>query len=981
VPVRDQIQSAVLVGRDDFLSLASRRLTEVAAGAGQLLFVAGEAGIGKTRLLGSIARQARDGGFSVVRGAAFPGDVQSSAGLLLHLAADLRSADDGHLQQLGHHLSARLRAISSASGSGAGPPVPGEPVPSDQPQADPVVGDAHHRRRLLVQDLVDLVLTSRPDRPTLMILEDLHWADQLSLDVLGHLAGGLAGRPLLLAGAYRSDELTVQLPIRDLRLRLLSQRLAEEIRLPRLGEEQTAAMTASLLGRPIPALVVRAIHERSDGIPLHVEELLAAIDENALTEQSVAVVQAAAVPDTLGDAVLGRAQTLPRSVREVASAAAVIGRSFDFDLLTAVTQADPGEIAAALRQLKEAHLVLPGSDEVTFDFRHALIRDTLYADTDLPIRRRLHERVARNATERGYPSAYVSAHLELARLGPLAYQHAITAADQAASISAHREALELYRRAVRNQPDDLPASDRARLLTALADAAAAGDDNLAAAAAYESAHELVTVAGDARAAASLVPRMVAVAHLLGEGLDGRVARLQAAVDSLAGVAGADQERARLHAAMAAAYMLDRRLDEALDLGELSRIEIQRVDDGEAAVNNATTHGSVLVFAGRMGEGWKLLEDSIATARRCNQEAEAARGYRMLASSASVLVEYDRAEQWLEDGIRYAERVELWNHRHYLAAHLAHVQWATGQWDVATGSAQHALADGRGGITTWITAQYVLGYLAMGRGEWDLAGGLLREALVAGERMAELQRLSPPLWGLAEVARCRGDDDRAIELCERGYRASADVKDAAYLFPYLLTGVRAHLARGDVESAEAWSDRVGAVLTARAIPGALPAVEHGRGLVLLARGDTAAAHRSLTMAAQAWGDRRRFWEGMWAGLDLAAVAAKARRRGEANRAVAGVRAAAGTAGATALVVAADQVSGSVDRHRQSEPWYPLSAREFEVAGLVAAGLTNRQIAERLVLAPKTISAHIEHILAKLGAARRTEIAAWCANVSR
>ena len=93
---------------------------------------------------------------------------------------------------------------------------------------------------------------------------------------------------------------------------------------------------------------------------------------------------------------------------------------------------------------------------------------------------------------------------------------------------------------------------------------------------------------------------------------------------------------------------------------------------------------------------------------------------MIGSSASVLVEYDRAEHWLAEGVRYAEKVELWNHRHYMASHLAHVQWATGQWDAATQTAQQALADGRGGITTRITAQYVLGYLAMGRGDWNAA---------------------------------------------------------------------------------------------------------------------------------------------------------------------------------------------------------------------------------------------------------------------
>ena len=624
---RGSIQSPVLVGRDSFLALIEDRLAAAAAGEGRLLFVAGEAGIGKTRLLSAVARRADAGGFAVVRAAAFPDDVQSLAGLLLDLAGNLLPAREPALSELGRSLTSRVRAISAAA------------------------GDAHHRRRVLVQDLADLLVTADPGTPVLIILEDLHWADELSLDVLGHLAGRLATRPLLVTGAYRSDELYPRLPMRDLRARLLGQRLTEEIRLPRLGLAQTAAMTSALLGRPAPAQMVQAIHERSDGIPLHVEELLAAIDEDTLTPQSGAAIQAATVPDTLGDAVLSRVRHLAANTRDVASAAAVIGRSFDFDLLTVVTGHDPDEVAGALRQLQDAYLVLPGANEVTFDFRHALIRDTLYADTDLPTRRRLHERVARAAVDRGYRGAFISAHFEQAQCGGLAHEYAVAAAGEAASVSAHGEALELYRRAVRNLPGELPAPERAGLFAALGDEAAATDDNTAAAQAYRTAHELMASAGDARAAAALVPRMVAVAHLLGENLPVRVGLLQAALDSLDGVAGADRERARLGSAMAAAYLVDDRLDEAIAYGEASRAESQRLGDEEAALNTAATLGSVLVFAGRMEEGWRLLEDAIARATGAQQEAEAARGYRMIGSSASALVEYDLAERWLAGGHR------------------------------------------------------------------------------------------------------------------------------------------------------------------------------------------------------------------------------------------------------------------------------------------------------------------------------------------
>ncbi len=143
----------------------------------------------------------------------------------------------------------------------------------------------------------------------------------------------------------------------------------------------------------------------------------------------------------------------------------------------------------------------------------------------------------------------------------------------------------------------------------------------------------------------------------------------------------------------------------------------------------------------------------------------------------------------------------------------------------------------------------------------------------------------------------------------------------------------------------------------------------------------AAHEALESASERWRAGRRFWEGAWARLDLATVAAKSRRRGEAARLVHEARAVAASVGAAAVVGAADWLSSAFGRGRPADPWDPLSAREFEVAQLVAAGFTNRQIAERLVLAPKTISAHVAHILAKLGAGRRAEIASWCATVQR
>jgi hypothetical protein len=254
--------------------------------------------------------------------------------------------------------------------------------------------------------------------------------------------------------------------------------------------------------------------------------------------------------------------------------------------------------------------------------------------------------------------------------------------------------------------------------------------------------------------------------------------------------------------------------------------------------------------GRIDEGFELLEGSIARAVDWRFEGQAARGYRMLGSSASMLVEYPTARRWLSEGMAYAERVEQFSDRYYMAAHLSHVRWATGQWDRAGPTARQALSDGSG-ITTRITALHVLGFLAFGRGDFSAAFGSLGEAAALGEGMRESRRLSPAWWGLAETALLAGPLDEAVAWCEKGYQASARVRDAAYLFPFLVTGVRAYLSASGATAARDWLARAAEILTGRAIPGTLGAIGHGRGLIHRHEGQTGKARAELAAAEEFW----------------------------------------------------------------------------------------------------------------------------------
>ncbi|HET8568091.1 MAG TPA: AAA family ATPase [Candidatus Limnocylindria bacterium] len=899
-PIRTLI-SPVLVGREDQLAALDATVDASRSGRGALVLVSGEAGVGKTRLVTASLAAAERRGVRAVRADAFAGDAEQPGSLLLDLARSLEA-------QGWAAAAARFRAA-----------------------LEEAVGkmEAGRRRRVIVERLVAAVLDLGEAGPLVAFLEDLHWTDDLTLDVLARAARRLGTTPLVIWATFRTDELAPSTPMRRWRADLLARRDAIEIAVPRLTRDEVAAMTAVMIGDslPAPAILVARLLERTDGVPLYIEELLSASSSAAIAD--------ARVPDTLADAVIQRAAHLTHDARDVANAAAVIGRSFTLPLLTRATTLDPDRVLNAIDELRDRHFARSVQGTHAFDFRHALIRDALYEALPLGTRIAIHRRVADTIRESGVDGRERALAWHLEQAGDLeeASGFAVKAAQMARGLSSHREAASLYQQALRTLP---PGNDRrrARLLAEYGRELVATDENVAAAEVLSQARALLLVGGDRVEAAELVPTIVAARHLQGDDIDKRARLLRDALTDVdpAGEA-ARAPRARILAGLAAAYMLDRQLEEAERHGDEALVVSRAVGDELTEINVIATLGVVHVFAGRMDAGWALFEESLERARVAQYEAEAARTFRMVGSCASVLVEYERGEHWLREGIAYAERVELWNHRHYMAAHLAHVLWATGRLEEAEGVAKRALADGREGITTRITALYVLGYIHLERGELSAATALLDEALAAAGTMRELQRVSPPLWGLAEVALAKSDTGQALHLCRRARAESERVGDAAYLFPFLTTGTRALIAGGDMKGAREWAADVGGMIARRAIPGTLPAVAHASGLIAAAERRSALARRLLTEALEGWRSRRRVRSAREAERDLAK----------------GVARPAG--------------------------WAPLTAREFEVAQFVAIGLTNGQIADRLVLAPRTVASHVEHILAKIGAARRAEVAAW------
>ncbi|HEV7741283.1 MAG TPA: AAA family ATPase [Pseudolysinimonas sp.] len=919
--------SGALVDRAEVLELSVRRWAESAGGAGQFVLVAGEAGIGKTRVLDEVA-EALD--VPALSTRAWPRDSEVPGAVVIELMRELRRQGDDELSEA---LSERLMRDDGA-------------------------GDPARRHRLLVGDLADMIASRLSETPTLLRIEDLHWADELSLEILERLAQMIRITSSMVLATFRSDEVITGSALAAWRTRLLQQRFAEEVHLQRLTPEGTAVLAESLLGQVPPSDFLETLHERSNGIPLHIEELIAAGGSGA-------------VPETVAEAVRERTARLDHTICGIVGAAAVIGCSFEFDLLAEVSGEPDAEVDRALRTLREQHLMVALSD-TKFDFRHALIRDALYEDMTPFRKRTVHAAVARVSERAGLRRSYLSEQYELAQLPHEAHEHAVESAMAAAHISAHREAAELYERALRTLPDDAPASERAVLHTRLGVELSAIDQDDRAAICFESAIEESREAGDIDTAACLVGKLMNSRHLTGADLDQRIELARTALswlDELPG-GGRDATRGLVLSAMASAYLVSDRLDEARTTAQsAAALLADNADDVGQQLDVQATLGTTMLFAGEQ-DGWAVLERVRDDATRADYEAESVRARRMLGSSASVLLEYPRALGWISDGLQFTAEIDRWNDYNYLLAHRAHVRWATGS-DGAERDARQALVDGRG-ITTEIQAHLVLGYVRLSHGEFADATAHLEHALELGEQMNEIQRISPALWGLAEVALHEERYDDAIALCERGYLLSHAIGDASNLFPFVVTGTRAFLAARDNAGARSWVDRSAALLARRAIPGTMAAIDHAEGLIHQAEGRATQAKELLERASAVWDERGRFWEGVQALLDLARCAVRGRRAGEATRLAADARRRAAEANATVLVRMADAIKLDPTADTAAGP---LTAREFEVAKLIADGATNREIAEQLVIAPKTASTHVEHILAKLGVARRAEIAAW------
>ncbi len=406
-PPRVRLAQNSLVGRDREMAKLCAGLDTAASGHGHLFLISGEPGVGKTRLADEVAVVADAKRMALLVGHCSEHD-EAVAYLpfveILENFIDRASNPDVLRTALGDQGPELARLIPKLKTM-----LPELPPPLDLPPAQ--------ARRHLFNCFFDFVARIASEQPTLMILEDLHWADDSTLSLLNHFTQRLSDLPLMVIGTYRDPELNVTRPLAKTLEDLVRGRLVTRVRLKDLPRDDVGAMLNSLSRKSPPAGVVDGIFAETEGNPFFVEELFRHLeDENRLYDSSgqfrpkleLAELEA---PPSVRLIVARRLARLSDLTQKMLGTAAVIGRFFSFEILRASNQDDADLVLECVEQAEKAGLIfsVAGSPAVRFEFSHELIRQAVIDGLSAARRQRLHLEVA-EAIERSCPAASESTY-------------------------------------------------------------------------------------------------------------------------------------------------------------------------------------------------------------------------------------------------------------------------------------------------------------------------------------------------------------------------------------------------------------------------------------------------------------------------------------------------------------------------------------------------------------------------------------------
>jgi DNA-binding CsgD family transcriptional regulator len=967
-----RISSPRFIGRAAELEALEGLLASAASGSGGAMLVAGEAGIGKSRLIAELQARARG-----VDGLVLLGEcVELAEGELAFspIISALRGVvEDGEaLDGLSDPLRGSLAALWSLPGRGA------------------VVAGG---REQLFEAVYRVLARFAARRPVLLVIEDVHWIDRSSRDLLAFLVRAARRDPIAVVLTYRPDELHKGHPLRPFVAELERSGQARRIDLQPLAAFEVAEQLQAIAGHVHDGQVVERIFARSEGNPFFAEELLAATQGGG--EQ---------LPESLRETLLLRVEQLSPPARKVLTAAAVAGRSVDHRLLSRVVGFPEPELLGGLREATDHHVLVSSADGISYAFRHALLREAIYEDALGGERLRLHRAIAETlAAHREYAgpaaAAELAHHWHAAGERGAALSASLEAVDEAQRMHAYGEALAHVERVLSlwdevEDPAAVAGADRVELLlrgSQLADWA--GDSARAVALAEQARGALDGRIEPVRAAAAemMIGRAM---HFAGRGADA-IEHLTKA-RRLVPREPPSLEYAEVLAAEGRVLMLNDRCREAQDRLE-EAVALAR--ELEARVLEANALNSLAGAYGATGEHERAItsgRQGLAIAQETGSPYEIVRAY---INCSQAIDNAGRIEESLAlgmEGILGAERLGM---GHSSGDQLRlQAEWRLlrmGRLEDAERMLQ-TLLDGATSPFIVAGAEADAGYLAAERGEFDVAERRLEHAWELMQRAgvqviagAGTYRVLLQLQ-LGELA---GAHERLAEGLSVVMGAEGNLINTAPLF-WLAARVAAEFA----ESADRSGGGEAAADTAT-----VALAEFDRAIEL-AGGDRAPpealAFRALAEAEltrvrgehdpQSWHEAAELFRALSEPLnaayaDLRAAEAIALSGGRAVEIAGPLRSAfvvASTLGSRPLRDEAEALARragiALEPAEPSDARAPaelgLTHRELEVLRLLAEGRTNRQIGDELFITPKTASVHVSRILMKLGVANRAEAAA-------
>jgi ATP/maltotriose-dependent transcriptional regulator MalT len=846
-------------------------LDEARAGRGRVVLVPGEAGIGKTSMVRAFTTARREG-VRLLWGACDALRTPRPLGPLLDMAA----AAGGELARL--------------------------------------VADGAGRPALFAALLAEL---GSPGRPVVAVVEDAHWADEATLDMLTFIGRRIAPTGALLVVTYRRDEVGPGHPL-QLVLGDLAGTGPARVEPPPLSAGAVAALAGEAgLGDP------DELYRLTGGNPFYVTEALAGPE--------------AVVPASVRDAVLARAARLPEAARAVLDAAAVVPVRVGFDLLEAVAGAGPGAVDACLA----AGMLVAGPDGRDLGFRHELAR--LAVDGAIPAHRRaaLHRLVYDHLALGPAPDpARLVHHAVAAGLDPeVVTGLAEAAGERAAALGAHREAADHFTLAVAGG-DRLPVARLAGLLERQSEECATVERLDEAIEARVRAARLWREVGDVEREELA---KVGLAGLLSS--DGRTAEAVAEAESAVAVLQQRPPGPALAAAcatLAVLQMLRRDIPAALTIGARAVELAERFDQPASLARALNAIGSAQWFADP-DLAPAPLERSAEVARAAGLDTLVGQAMLNLGSGAGEVRRYELAGRWLRATIDWCAERDIDTYSRYAQAWLARVEFEQGRWTEATRLALEVGAIVTATAINRLTALTVIGRLRARRGDPD-PDGPLAEAAAMAESSGDLQRRWPAAAGLAERAWLSGADLDAVGPIVGDVYAQAVERGHPWAIGELAV----------------WMGRTGRPVAPLGAAGPYALWLEGR------HAEAAAAFTELGCpyeAADALGSSPREQdrlEGLAGFERLGARPAAARLARELR------------AGGVAALPRGPRPA------TRANP-AGLTARQLEILGLLGEGLRNAEIATRLHLSTRTVDHHVSAVLAKLGVTSRQAAARAAAGI--